>query len=476
MRRGRPVRMSSASSTFCHRKAERTMPASVKTAATTSHRAVPTDHSGTRSPASNDGTLATSTASIRALTTSRTPNDTACLRSTPTSVPCGQAGRAPARPGKVESTAASSAVPRALLPRSHRCTRRHARPDRPTARATVACAFGGRGAGRPVTHLVTCPHQTPTRRRPHAPRPHPFRAVVHHHAGGGHDRGHDERRRRRSPRPPARRRRRSRPRRPAGGVRARAESDMSEVAAALEAAGQQLDGDWSRPAAIVVDGDTVFSQLGPMADALGRSPDDRARARLSDVAGPASVADNDTLALALDPLGPLDLLRRPVVEIRVVGAEEVRGTPTRHLRAQLDLTGAGAGPGGDGRAAGAEAHGGDVGPTGTGAGADDAADTAAGGNGEAATNGRSRETTGRNGVPVNGGSGAAPRGGVPADPPAGSFEARLVAAGFASLPVDVWLDGQGAIRRLVVTVEGAGSVTTTFEVFDIGGDVQLATP
>jgi hypothetical protein len=261
-----------------------------------------------------------------------------------------------------------------------------------------------------------------------------------------------------------------------GGVRARAESDMSEVAAALEAAGQQLDGDWSRPAAIVVDGDTVFSQLGPMADALGRSPDDWARARLSDVAGPASVADNDTLALALDPLGPLDLLRRPVVEIGVVGAEEVRGTPTRHLRAQLDLTGAGAGPGGDGRAAGAEAHGGDVGPTGTGAGADDAADTAAGGNGEAATNGRSGETTGRNGVPVNGGSGAAPRGGVPADPPAGSFEARLVAAGFASLPVDVWLDGQGAIRRLVVTVEGAGSVTTTFEVFDIGGDVEVATP
>lgn len=260
-----------------------------------------------------------------------------------------------------------------------------------------------------------------------------------------------------------------------GGVRARAESDMSEVAAALEAAGQQLDGDWSRPAAIVVDGDTVFSQLGPMADALGRSPDDWARARLSDVAGPASMADNDTLALALDPLGPLDLLRRPVAEIVVVGAEDVRGTPTRHLRARLDLTGAGAGPGVDGSAARAEPDGGDVGPTVTATEAEDAADTGAGGHGEAATNGRGVATTGRNGVPVDGGGGTT-QGGVPADAPAGSFEDRLVAAGFTSLPVDVWLDGEGAVRRLVVTVEGAGSVTTTFEVFDIGGDVEVATP
>src|SRR5919107_1410118 len=55
----------------------------------------------------------------------------------------------------------------------------------------------------------------------------------------------------------------------------------------------------------------------------------RAESDMSEVAAPASVADNDTLALALDPLGPLDLLRRPVVEMGVVGAEEVRGTPTR---------------------------------------------------------------------------------------------------------------------------------------------------
>jgi hypothetical protein len=123
-----------------------------------------------------------------------------------------------------------------------------------------------------------------------------------------------------------------------GGVRARAESDLSQVAAALEAAGQQLDGDWSQPTGIVVDGDTVFSQLGPMADALGRSPHDWASARLSTIAG-AAAGDNDTFALALDPLGPLDLLVRPVVQIGRLADGEVRGVAARHLRADLDLTG-----------------------------------------------------------------------------------------------------------------------------------------
>ena len=123
-----------------------------------------------------------------------------------------------------------------------------------------------------------------------------------------------------------------------GGVRARAESDMSQVASALEEAGQQLDGDWTRPTGIVVDGDMVFSQLGPMADALGRAPDDWVSARLSDVAASGSAADNDTLALVLDPLGPLDLLRRPVVAVEAAGDDEVRGVAARHLRASLDLT------------------------------------------------------------------------------------------------------------------------------------------
>jgi hypothetical protein len=191
-----------------------------------------------------------------------------------------------------------------------------------------------------------------------------------------------------------------------GGARARAESDMSQVAAALESAGQRLEGDWSQPTGVVVDGESVYSQLGPMAEALGRAPDDWTRARLADVAGPGTHVDNDTLALALDPLGPLDLLRRPVGEIGVVGTDTVRGVATEQLRASLDL-------------------GGDDGD----------------------------------------------------QPPPGSFEARLAAAGVVSLPVDVWVDAEGVVRRLVLSLgAAAGSMTTTFEVFDVGAEIDVAVP
>jgi len=215
-----------------------------------------------------------------------------------------------------------------------------------------------------------------------------------------------------------------------GGLRASAESDMSQVAEALGAVGQRLEGDWSQPARVVVEAGTVYSQLGPMAESLGRSPDEWTRAQLADLVGSAAVADNDALALALDPLGALDLLRRPVVEIgelpgggtgrppvgtgrpgghRVTGGDgdEVRGVATRHLRASLDLVG-----------------------------------------------------------------------GAEGGPPDGSFEARLAAAGVDALPVDVWLDGDGVVRRMVVAIEAAGEMTTTFEVFDVGavGEDDVAAP
>lgn len=189
-----------------------------------------------------------------------------------------------------------------------------------------------------------------------------------------------------------------------GGARASAVSDMSEVAAALVEAGQQLDGDWSQPTGIVVDGDTVFSQLGPMAEALGRSPEDWSSARLSDIVAVGDEADNDTLALVLDPMAPLDLLRRPVVEIGEVGAlgdEDVRDTPTRHLRALLD---------------------------------------------------------------------------VASGPAAGSLEARLAEAGLGTLPVDVWLDADGLVRRLQLTIEASSSLTTTFDVYDVDGEIEVTRP
>lgn len=190
-----------------------------------------------------------------------------------------------------------------------------------------------------------------------------------------------------------------------GGARVQATSDLSQVAAALDAAGHPLDGDWTQPTGVVVDGGTVYSQLGPMAEALGRAPEDWVSAPLADVAGSGAVADNDTLALALDPLGSLDLLLRPVVEIGLVGRDDIGGAATDHLRASLDLTG---------------------------------------------------------------GAGAAP------DP--GSFEGRLLAAGLDRLPVDVWVDATGALRRLRLTVDGPASLTTRFDVYDLGADVEVAVP
>jgi hypothetical protein len=186
-----------------------------------------------------------------------------------------------------------------------------------------------------------------------------------------------------------------------GGLRAEASSDMSEAAAVLEAAGQELDGDWSHPTGVVIDGDAVYSQLGPMADALGHEPDDWVRARVADVT--AAGAENDALALALDPLGPLDLLYRPVGEVALVGEDGVRGVPARHLRATLDLAGAQAAP-------------------------------------------------------------------------AASFEARLVAAGVDALPVDVWLDDAGVVRRLLVSLDDAGTMTTRFDVYDVDADVAVTPP
>lgn len=201
--------------------------------------------------------------------------------------------------------------------------------------------------------------------------------------------------------------------RPAG--RAQAESDMSALASALADAGQPLGGDWSHPNRVVVDGETLYSQLGPMAESLGRAPTDWIRVSLLTVMA-QGVTDNDALALALDPLGPLDLLERRVVEIAWVGEDEdVRGTPTRHLRARLAL----------------------------------------------------------DGLMADGATGPSPS----------SFEGRLQAAGVEVLPVDVWVDGEGVVRRLHVAVDdalegraGATGLSTTFELYDVGAAVEIEPP
>jgi hypothetical protein len=63
-----------------------------------------------------------------------------------------------------------------------------------------------------------------------------------------------------------------------------------------------------------------------------------------------------------------------------------------------------------------------------------------------------------------------------ADGAPASFEARLVAAGVDALPVDVWLDADGIVRRLAVTVDDAGSLTTVFDVYDVDADITVSPP
>jgi hypothetical protein len=139
---------------------------------------------------------------------------------------------------------------------------------------------------------------------------------------------------------------------------AEAETDMSQLAESLQreadtSAGQSA-GDFSAPNRMIVDGDVVYSQLGPMAGAYGLMPTDWVRIDRSTFVDQR--IDSDTAALLLDPLGPLDVLAQPATQVRVVGdggdgdgddkgagggamggiGDEVRGTPVTHLAATLD--------------------------------------------------------------------------------------------------------------------------------------------
>lgn len=212
--------------------------------------------------------------------------------------------------------------------------------------------------------------------------------------------------------------------RPAG--QARAEGDMSELATVLETTDESVPGDYSLPTRFVVDGETVYAQIGPMARAIGLEPTSWIR---RDLAGFADQSvDNETAALLLDPLGMVSLLARPVKAVRGGGDDEVRGVATTRLTVTVDLTPrAGAGPVG---------------------------------NGEAASNGSAA------------GAGAG-----------GELEARFHAIGVDELPVDVWVDGGDVVRRLEFRLAAGGGdvgqrggVTTTFDVYDVGEPVDIAIP
>jgi hypothetical protein len=216
---------------------------------------------------------------------------------------------------------------------------------------------------------------------------------------------------------------------PAG--RAEAEMDMSELAAVLDEADEAVAGDYTRPSRVVVVEGTVYSQLGPLAAEVGLDP---ATWVTRDVAGLDDQAlDNDTLALLVQPLGALDLLRLPVLAARAAGSGEVRGEPAERYRLTLDLS-----------------------PS-----------------------------------KVNGHGGSE------------SIEARLRALGLSQLELDVWVAGDGTVRRLSFSLDpeagsrgapgspgtsgasdaagaapapGAGGLTTTFELYAVGDPVDVDVP
>ncbi|HXG75689.1 MAG TPA: hypothetical protein VNJ53_03875, partial [Gaiellaceae bacterium] len=74
-----------------------------------------------------------------------------------------------------------------------------------------------------------------------------------------------------------------------------------------------------------------------------------------------------------------------------------------------------------------------------------------------------------------------PRGGEPAD---GALAEQLLAqSGVEAIPVDVWMDGSGLVRKLALTVTGtqpgtaeSGTASMSFELWDYGEDVGIEPP
>ena len=205
--------------------------------------------------------------------------------------------------------------------------------------------------------------------------------------------------------------------------RASAESDMSELAAVVEASDRDVAGDYSRPASVVVDGDTMYAQLGPMAEAIGLEPTTWVE---RDVAGLGDQQlDNETMALLLEPLGMLDLLTLPLEAVRVVGPDEVRGTAATRVAATVDL-------------------------------------------GRVAARAEAADAVGEGDAEVDAGDAA--------------LVERFRRLGVSELPVELWLDDDRLVRRLSFSVgrpgadAGAGELTTTFDVYEVGTPVDVTVP
>jgi hypothetical protein len=200
--------------------------------------------------------------------------------------------------------------------------------------------------------------------------------------------------------------------------RARAEGDMSELAAVLETTDESVPGDYSLPTRFLIDGDSVYAQIGPMARVVGLDPATWIRRDLDGFVDQS--IENETAALLLEPLGMLGLVARPVSAVTVVGPDEVRDVATTHLTATVDL-----------------------GPS------------------VSTTNGSMPDE----GVPGAGGDLVA---------------ARFRAIGVDTLPVDVWIGDDDVVRRMRFGIDagnsGSARLTTTFDVYDVGEPIDITLP
>jgi hypothetical protein len=234
---------------------------------------------------------------------------------------------------------------------------------------------------------------------------------------------------------------------------AQAEADMSELAAAVGATDDDVPGDFRAPARMLIDGDTFYAQLGPMAEAYGLDPSTWIERDLEAFVGQA--VDNETMALLLEPLGMLELLRLPLEDVRVVGIDRVRGAPATHLAATVDL----------GAAAGAPA---------------DSTSSSPDGADGAARDGDAGDAAARGAPGTAGAEAAGARGGAEAP---GQIGERFRNLGLDELPVDVWVGDDHVVRRLEFSIDGAatgrrsrGAMTTTFDVYDVGEPIEVAVP
>ncbi len=119
------------------------------------------------------------------------------------------------------------------------------------------------------------------------------------------------------------------------------ETDMSGAASVVGARDAPAAGDLSIAARMVAVGDVVYAQGGPMAAAFGRTPSDWVRIDRATFVdrGPRS----DAGSLVLDPFGPFQVLGDTTADARLIGDDEIRGSPVTHLATRAG-SGGGAAP------------------------------------------------------------------------------------------------------------------------------------